>query len=77
MMIESFLEPIPSGRLLHILEVDQDFKINGSQPYKEWVTLLHSFSINECVWLTSGGSDALNWPTLSDAVVGVVNSMFW
>ncbi|KAL5106379.1 Diacylglycerol lipase-beta [Taenia crassiceps] len=35
LMIESFLEPIPSGRLLHILEVDQDFKIGGSQPYKE------------------------------------------
>ncbi|EUB63167.1 Sn1-specific diacylglycerol lipase beta [Echinococcus granulosus] len=35
LMIESFLEPIPSGRLLHILEVDQDFQISGIQPYKK------------------------------------------
>ncbi|VDM35810.1 unnamed protein product [Hydatigera taeniaeformis] len=35
LMIESLLEPIPSGRLLHILEVDQDFQIEGNQPYKK------------------------------------------
>ncbi|VDD82804.1 unnamed protein product [Mesocestoides corti] len=34
-MIKSLKNPVPSGRLLHILEVDSDFEIKGVEPYRK------------------------------------------
>lgn len=37
LMMGSMLRPIPSGRLLHIIEVDRDFDIEGVPPYNKYV----------------------------------------
>lgn len=37
LMMRSMLRPIPSGRLLHIIEVDKDFEIEGVQTYNKCV----------------------------------------
>uniref|UniRef100_A0A0R3T2M8 sn-1-specific diacylglycerol lipase n=1 Tax=Rodentolepis nana TaxID=102285 RepID=A0A0R3T2M8_RODNA len=35
LLMESMLRPIPSGRLLHIIEVDKEFEVEGEQSYKK------------------------------------------